>query len=58
MTARIYLVEVLSLRQKKCNCKIIFSWTDCKSELDQQCKTKNVCVFLTVTKNMSETKLG
>ena len=45
MTAQLYLVEVFYLRQKKYDCKIIFSWTDCNSELYQQCKIKNVCVF-------------
>ena len=58
MTAQLYLVEVFYLRQKKYDCKIIFSWTVCKSKLNQQFKIKNVCVFLTLTKSMSETKLG
>ena len=58
MTAWLYLVEVFYLRQKKYNFKIIFSWTDCKSKLDQQCKIKNVSVFLTPTKSMSETKVS
>ena len=38
MTARLYLVEVFYLRWKKYDCKIILSWTDCKSKLGQQCK--------------------
>ena len=40
------------------NLRELFSWTDYKSKLDQQCKIKNVCVFLTPTKSMSETKPG
>ena len=43
MTAELYLAEVFYLRydfylRKKYDCKIILSWTDCKSKLDQQCK--------------------
>ena len=58
MTAPLYLVKVFYLRWKKYDCKIIFTWTDCKSKLCQQGKLKNVCVFLTLTKGMSETNLG
>ena len=58
MTAWLYLIEVFYLRQKKYDYKIIFSWTDCKSTLYEQCKLKNVCVFLTPTKSMSETNPG
>ena len=35
---QLYLVEVFYLRCKKYDCKIMLSWTDCKSKLDQQCK--------------------
>ena len=38
MTAQLSLDEVFYLRQKKYGCKIIHSWTDCKSKLDQQGK--------------------
>ena len=38
VTARLYLVEVFYLREKKFDIKIILSWTDCKSKLDEQCK--------------------
>ena len=43
MTAELYLAEVFYLRydfylRKKYDCKIILSWTDCKSKLDQQRK--------------------
>ena len=38
ITARLYLIEVFYLRKKIYGCKIVLSWTDCKSKLDQQCK--------------------
>ena len=58
MTAPLYLVKVFYLRYKKYRCKIKFSWTDCKSKLYQQCKTKEVCVFLTLKQGISERNIG
>ena len=48
MTVGLYLAEVFHL--KNAIWKIIFSWTDCKSKLYQECKIKNACVVLTLTK--------
>ena len=54
MTAGLYLAEVFYTILydfiKNTICTIIFSWSDSKSKLYQQCKIKNVCVFLTLTK--------
>ena len=54
MTAGLYIAEVFYTILydfiKNTICTIIFSWSDCKSKLYQQCKIKNVCVFLTLTK--------
>ena len=36
----------------------MFSWTDCKSQLDKKCKTKSVCVFFTLAKSMSKTNFA
>ena len=54
MTAPLYSVEAFYLRFKNYDCKIIFSWTDCKSKLYQQDKIKNICVFLTLTKGTAK----
>ena len=50
MTAQLCLVEDFVWNRKKYDCKIILSWTDCKSKLDQQCKKtlkyeKYLCIF-------------